>query len=161
MITYANRGMDFESRVTYASEQYEAKGIANIRKVSTPWKVIRNGTRIVNAFPDGKSTVDYMGDYQGNSICFEAKSTENKTSFPLSNFEKHQIEFIRAWQGLSFALINFDTHNETYLISKTHLLQWWDDQLTGGRKSIPISWVRENSKRVTTTDIALDYLKAV
>lgn len=161
MNTYANRGMDFESLVTYASEQYEAKGIANIKKVSTPWVVIRKGPKIVNAFPKGKSTVDFMGDYNGQSICFEAKSTKNGTSFPLSNFEEHQIEFIRSWQGLSFALIHFETHNETYLIIKEHLLQWWDDQLTGGRKSIPISWIRESCKRVVTTDIALDYLKAI
>ena len=160
-MSYANRGMRFEELVIYACQQYERKGIANIKKVSTPWKVVRDRKRIVSAFPEGPSTVDFMGDYEGRSICFETKSTESSTSIPFSNFEEHQIEFIRRWKGISFALIHFEPFDETYLISKEHLLQWWDAQYTGGRKSIPYDWFKENAKPIKSGSYALDYLAAV
>lgn len=41
------------------------------------------------------STTDYNGLYNGKYIDFEAKETNNKTSFPLDNIHKHQIEHIR------------------------------------------------------------------
>ncbi|MGG4552578.1 Holliday junction resolvase RecU [Paenibacillus humicus] len=160
-MSYANRGMAFEELITYANDLYEKKGIANIKKVSTPWKVIRKGSKIINAFPEGPSTVDYMGDWEGRSICFEAKSTKNPTSFPFKNFEDHQIEFIRRWKGIGFALIHFQIWEETYLITKEDLLEKWDKQFEGGKKSIPYQWFRENAKLVKQGKYALDYLAAV
>ncbi|MNI30646.1 Holliday junction resolvase RecU [compost metagenome] len=157
-MSYANRGMAFEEVITYTNELYEQKGIANIKKVSTPWKVIRKGKKIVNAFPEGPSTVDYMGDWGGKSICYEAKSTKNPTSFPFSNFEEHQIEFIRRWKGIGFALIHFEYHDTTYLISKEDLLEKWDLQATGGRKSIPYDWFVNHAKKVNRGTYLLDYL---
>jgi len=164
--TYANRGMKFEELIIYANDQYEAKDIANIKKVSTPWTVIRKGPKIVNAFPSGPSTVDYMGDWQGKSVCFEAKSTKNETSLPFSNFEEHQIEFIRSWKGESFALIHFESHNETYLIDRVSLLRMWDEQMLGGRKSIPYKWFQESGRLIEKGEyqnkgIVLDYLSAI
>ncbi|MDO7908453.1 Holliday junction resolvase RecU [Paenibacillus sp. JX-17] len=166
MSTYANRGMGFEALINYANEQYLAREIANIQKVSTPWKVVRQGSRIVNAFPEGKSTVDYMGDYKGRSICFEAKSTEVETRFPLSNFERHQIDVIRSWRGIAFALLHFENLQETYLLTKEQLLHWWDGQFKDGRKSIPLAWIRENARRIggpgsSRSVIVLDYLQVV
>lgn len=161
MTTYANRGMEFEDLINYTNEQYEHKGVASIKKVSTPWKVIRNGKRIVNAFPEGPSTVDFMGDWQGRSICFEAKSTKSTSSIPFSNFEEHQIEFIRRWKGIGFALIHFESYKETYLISKKDLLEKWDRQYKGGRKSIPYEWFKQNAKSVKQGMFLLDYLAAV
>lgn len=160
MNTYANRGMAFEEAITYTNEQYERKRIANIKKVSTPWKVIRKGKKIVNAFPEGPSTVDYMGEWAGRAICFEAKSTKNPTSFPFSNFEEHQIEFLRRWEGICFALIHFETYGKTFLIKKNDLIQKWDQQSTGGRKSIPYDWFVENAKQVEQGKHMVDYLGA-
>lgn len=164
MSTFANRGMRFEELINYANEQYQRKGIANIKKVSTPWKVVRQGKKIINAFPDGPSTVDFMGDWNGRSICFEAKSTKIETSFPLSNFEEHQIEFMRSWKGATFALIHFETHRETYLIDRLNLLRMWDEQFTGGRKSIPYAWFQESARLIEKGEyqnrgIILDYLR--
>lgn len=161
MSTYANRGMVFEEMINYTNAQYERKGIASIRKVSTPWKVIRKGKRIVDAFPEGPSTVDFMGDWQGKSICFEAKSTKSETSIPLNNFEEHQIEFIRRWQGIGFALIHFESHDDTFLITKKDLIEKWDLQNKGGRKSIPYEWFTQNAKPVKRGMFLLDYLAAV
>lgn len=161
MNTHANRGMHFEEIINYTNAQYERKGIASIRKVSTPWKVIRDGKRIVKAFPEGPSTVDYMGDWKGKSICFEAKSTNSTSSIPFKNFEDHQIEFIRRWQGIGFALIHFEYYKETYLIDKKDLLEKWDLQYKGGRKSIPYEWFQQNAKPIKQGMFLLDYLAAV
>jgi recombination protein U len=136
----ANKGMGLEKLIITACEQYESKGIANIKKVSTPWTVIRKGPRIVNAFPSGQSTVDFMGEYKGQAICFEAKKTENKTSFPLSNFEDHQIEFMRNWKGIKFAIIEFETHKKVYFLPFKQLITAWDNSKDGERKSIPYQW---------------------
>lgn len=157
----ANKGMGLEKLITMACEQYEAQGIANIKKVSTPWTVIRKGPRIVNAFPTGQSTVDFMGDYNGQAICFEVKETTNKTSFPLSNFEEHQIEFIRKWKGKSFAIIQFKSHDHTFVISKEQLLSAWDGQAEG-RKSITYAWFTEWACEVEPRNgFALDFIGEV
>lgn len=157
--SFANRGMGLESLIEYANAQYASKGIANIQKISTPWQIVRQGKKIVNAFPTGPSTVDYMGEYKGAAICFEAKETGNKTSFPLSNFEQHQIEFIRRWQGISFAIVHFSFYNRTFFIYRLELLRAWDNQKTG-RKSIPYTWITQYAKEVTQGNgIVLDYLR--
>lgn len=157
----ANKGMGLEKLITLACEQYEVKGIANIKKVSTPWTVIRKGPRIVNAFPSGQSTVDFMGDYNGQAICFEAKETTNKTSFPLSNFEEHQIEFIRRWKGKAFAIIHFKAHDRTFLIYRSHLISAWDSQ-NNGRKSITYEWFDEWACEILPGNgIALDFIGEV
>lgn len=160
-ISHANRGMGLETLIIYANEQYEKKGIANIRKVSTPWNIIRSGKTIVGAFPEGPSTVDFMGDYQGRSICFEAKSTQNKTSFPLSNFEEHQIEFMRKWKGLAFALIEFSAHKEVYYLESARLLDAWDTHLASGKASIPYEFFKNRCRLVQPSRTVLDYLKNV
>lgn len=159
-VNYANRGMGLESLIEYANEQYSRKGIANIKKVSVPWKITRDHKGKINgAFPEGQSTVDYMGDYKGISVCFEAKETENKTSFPLSNFEPHQIEFIRKWQGIAFAIIHFKSHNKTFFLEKNQLINSWDQAQGGNRKSIPYKWFEDWTDEIDQNNgIVLDYL---
>jgi recombination protein U len=152
---HANKGMGLEKLIEAANTQYEARGMASIKKVSTPWTVIRKGPRIVNAFPSGPSTVDFMGDIQGESICFEAKKTELKTSFPLSNFEDHQIEFMRNWKGIKFAIIEFEAHNKVFILPWEHLVMWWDG---GERKSIPYEFFQQSRLIQQRDGIALDYL---
>jgi recombination protein U len=159
MNNFANRGMGLEKLINLANDQYAKKGIANIKKVSTPWKVIRKGPKIVNAFPEGPSTVDYMGEARGIAICFEAKQTKSKTSFPLkNNFESHQIEFMRSWQGQKFALIEFTEHNEIYYLPWIHLLNWWNSD---ERKSIPYSFFQQRWLVHQGNGIVLDYLEHI
>ena len=40
---------------------------------------------------DDTDFVDFCGVSNGKAICFELKSTENKTSFPFANIKKSQI----------------------------------------------------------------------
>lgn len=161
-IAHANRGQGLETLIEYANQQYAAKGIAQIQKVPTPWKVIRKGKQIVSAFPEKKSTVDFIGDYKGRSVCFEAKSTENKTLFPLANFEEHQIEFMRKWTGIKFAVIEFKHTRQIFFLEAARLLNAWDNHKVGGPASIPYEWCAFWLDEIEQGDgIVLDYLKHV
>lgn len=158
-LTHANRGMGLESLIEYANAQYAAKGIAQIQKVSTPWKVIRKGKQIVSAFPEKKSTVDFIGIQKGNAIAFDAKSTENKTSFPLSNVEQHQIDFMNNWEeqgGTAFLLIEFKVHKEIYFLPMIHLNLWFSSP---DRKSIPYTFFNKRWLISQGDGVVLDYLK--
>src|SRR5699024_1980141 len=88
------------------------------------------------------STTDYNGIYKKKHIDFEVKETKNKTLFPLSNIHEHQIEHIKSiihHGGISFFIIRFTVHNETYLITADTLLNYWEKSLKGGKKSISYS----------------------
>lgn len=163
-IAYANRGMGLEMLIEHANDQYAAKGIALIQKVATPWKVIRKGKQIVNAFPEKKSTVDFIGVYNGKPIAFDAKQTELKTRFPYANVEKHQIDFMRRWEetgGIAFMLIEFKAHKKTFLVP----FAYFDAaDKAGARGSIPYESFFEwrNVYEVTQGNgIVLDYLSAL
>ena len=47
----ANLGKAFEEEVNYTNQQYKRNGVALIQKIPTPWKVIRQGKKIISAFP--------------------------------------------------------------------------------------------------------------
>lgn len=161
---FANRGMGLETLIEYANAQYSAKGIATIQKVATPWKVLWKGNQVVSAFPEKKSTVDFIGVSKGKSIAFDAKETELKTRFPLSNIEQHQIDFLRDWEkngGIAFLIINFKAHNEIYFLPFAYI-----DGLnaTGAKGSIPYASFKEmrNVYQIGQGNgIVLDYLKHI
>jgi recombination protein U len=151
----ANRGRDFEELVDLANEWYNSRGIAALQKVPTHWTVRRkfdpfkNQSIIVSAFPTRKSTVDYIGLYYNRPIAFDAKSTRNKTRFPLNNIEEHQIKFLEQWQALSgkaFFLIHFSIFDETYILSLKKMNEF---KAENERNSIPIDFFRNNCRKVT------------
>lgn len=51
--------------------------------------------KITDGFFEAPSTLDYNGIYKGKYIEFDAKETKNKTSFPISNIHRHQIDYVR------------------------------------------------------------------
>jgi recombination protein U len=158
---YANRGMGLETLIEYANEQYASKGIAQIQKVATPWKVIRKGREIVSAFPERKSTVDFIGVYQGKAIAFDAKQTELKTRFPYSNVEDHQINFMKSWEargGYAFFVIEFKAFDETYFLPFNKFM---DASIWNG-ESIPYKWFKNFGIRIKQGNgILLDYLREI
>ena len=144
----ANRGKAFEDLINYAidMEQRRSNGALSF-KIPTAWKVVRRynpytkKNEISSAFPEHKSTVDYIGIYRGRAFAFEAKSTENKRLFPLSNIELHQLEFLQEWQqrgGMSFLLIHFTSHNRTFFVHYDQIAQQ-------EQRSLPLSWFETNS----------------
>ena len=162
-VSYANRGRSFEQIIEYANVQYKLKGWGLIQKVPTPWRVLRKGKQIISAHPERKSTVDFVGVANGKAIAFDAKSTRERTRFPLSNIEQHQMDFLKQFYdqgGKAFILLEFVKFNETYLIPFDSLLEYWNKAMTGGRKSIPYSDMINFPLVRSNRGIVLDYLAA-
>ncbi|ULL14344.1 Holliday junction resolvase RecU [Paenibacillus sp. H1-7] len=162
-IVYANRGMGLETLIEHANAQYASKGIAQIQKIATPWKVIRKGKQIVSAFPEKKSTVDFIGVYgKGRALAFDAKSTQNKTRIPLANFEDHQIKFLLQccrMGGSAFYIIEFKTLGEIYYL---HILDFFEWYSRFRNESLTLEWIRRKGIKVESGNgIVLDYLKSV
>lgn len=161
-VVHANRGMAFERMINMSCQQYQRKGIATVQKISVPWTILFQGKRVMHAFPEGPSTVDYMGDMAGRSIAFEAKSTEEERSFPFSNFEEHQIEFLRDWKGIKFALIEWVRYRQTFYVPWDKLILAWDNQSDQrGSKSLRYEWMLEECYLVKQDRVLLDFLRCV
>ena len=161
-LSRANRGQDFEELIEHANEWYFSKGIGLIQKIPTDWKVIRKGSEIITAYPAKKSTVDYIGLYYNRPIAFDAKSTKEKTSFPLKNIEAHQREFLSRWrqlQGKAFYLINFKYHNEIFILYQRQLEEF---EAQNDRKSIPYAYFEKFCQKATQEGTnPLHYLKTL
>jgi recombination protein U len=123
------------------NDQYDKQGLAIVTKIPTPIKVLKiHLGKIVEAFFEKKSTVDYNGMVQGYGICFDAKETD-KDSLPLKNIHQHQVNYMNKYkkqQGYAFILCHFKSHNRFYLIPIEIINHYWVNAKKGGRKSIPI-----------------------
>jgi recombination protein U len=169
--TAANRGMSLEDEVNQSNEYYVAHGIASVHKKPTPVQIVkvdypsRSAAVIREAYFRQPSTTDYNGIFEGRHLDFEAKETRNKTSLPLSNFHEHQIEhmrLVRKHQGISFAIIRFTSHNETYVLDAEHIIAFWEESKLGGRKSIPYAYVQEHGYLIPAGyRPRLDYLAVI
>jgi recombination protein U len=151
---YANRGLKFEGIIEQQLAKSERAGEGLIRKVATPWKIQRDPkTGEVNkAFPEKKSTVDYIGIFNNKPVAFECKSTKNKTSFPLHNIKDHQIDFLRKWRefnGVSFILVYFETLNKTFVLSLDQYDKFLNDY---DRKSIPLHFFEDHCITIKNFD---------
>jgi recombination protein U len=166
----ANKGKPFEDLISVANEQYKRTGAALVQKIATPVKVIRSfdpttqRSKIVNAFYEAKSTVDFTGVVRGGkSIAFDAKSTMNKQLFNLGMIEDHQYDYLSmhaALGGHSFLLVEFAMSKEIYRLEMSELIVF---QAENDRKSIPIGWFQRNCHRCEPDEKnvynPLDYLK--
>lgn len=166
-ISAANRGMDLESAINQTNSYYVQKNIALIYKRPTPINVVKvdyskGSPRITHAYFEKQSTTDYNGVYKGKYIDFEAKSTINKTSFPLSNIEKHQIQHLKDViqnKGIAFFIIQFSSFNEVYLLDASFVIEFYEK---GDRKSIPYKVVSDKGVLLKQNYIPrLDYIAAV
>ena len=162
---YGNRGMTLEEDINLTNEYYKEKKIALIYKKPIPIKVLKinsTKTRIQDGFYEKKSTLDYNGIYKEKYIEFDAKETNSKTSFPLSNIHEHQIEHIKniiSFKGISFLIIRFNLLNVTYLLHGEKLIEFINKEK---RKSIPIDFFEKNCKKIELKyRPRLDYLKLI
>ena len=133
--------MNLENDINLSNEYYTEQGIALITKRPTPINIVKvdytHGAKITDAYFEKQSTTDYNGVYKGKYLDFEAKNTKSKTSFPLSNIEKHQIEHLKRvleHGGIAFFIIQFQTLNEVYLLDASYVIHYYEH---GERKSIP------------------------
>ncbi len=161
---YSNRGMDLEYLIEQANEYYIDNDIAYIYKKPTPIGVTKvtyssKGKRIQDGFYKTPSTLDFNGLYQGHYIEFDAKVTQNKTAFPISNVHEHQIKHIRNINnhgGIVFLVIKM---NEKYfLLMGDTFLAFIDKEK---RKSIPYEYLLENAYEIKLSLKGLDYLSTL
>lgn len=162
---YGNRGMTLEEDINLTNEYYQEKHIALIYKKPIPIKVLKvneTKTRIKDGFYETKSTLDYSGIYQERYLEFDAKETNSKTSFPISNIHPHQIEHIKnvlSYNGIAFLIIRFNLLNKTYILDGKKLIEFINTQ---DRKSIPIDYFEKNCQVVELKyRPRLDYLKLI
>lgn len=163
--TYANRGMTLEEDINQTNEYYNVKDIALVYKKPTPIQVVQveyPKNRIREAYFHEPSTLDYTGIYKGNYIEFDAKETQSKTSFPLSNIHEHQMrhmERVIYFGGITFLIVRFSFFNLTYLIDGDDVVHFEE---RFHRKSIPLDFFKKNCYLIEFKySPRLDYIKCV
>ncbi len=164
-INYGNRGMNLEESINLTNTYYLDQNIAVIHKKPTPIQIIKLDSkkgRIVDAFFKSPSTTDYNGIYKGKYIDFEAKETQNKTSFPLSNIGKHQVlhlKKVKEQGAIAFVIISFSKLNEVYLLDANYIVACYNNP---DRKSIPYSYIKEHGHLIEQSYFQrVDYLKVI
>lgn len=164
-VNYANRGMNLESLINESNCYYDEKNKALINKKPTPIGIseaiyTNKGRVIKNGFFKAPSTLDYNGIYKGKYIEFEAKESQNKTSFPLANFHEHQLIYLKRvleHGGICFVIIKMN--NQIFLLKGEDLVSFLN---TYERKSIPYSYLEKYGKIIKEGFYPpLDYLKIV
>lgn len=163
--TFANRGMSLENDINETNKYYLDYDIALIYKKPTPIRITKTNyknMRITDGFFESPSTLDYNGIYKGYYVEFDAKETKSKTSFPIDNIHKHQIEYIKKvikHGGIVFLIVRFTLLDKNYILKGKDLIQFID---SNDRKSIPLSYFEENCYKIDIKYAPrLDYIKYV
>lgn len=150
--SFSNRGMTLEDDLNQTNEYYREQKIAVIHKKPTPVQIVqvdypnRSAAVIKEAYFKLASTTDYNGVYKGMYIDFEAKETQNPTSFPLKNFHQHQIDHMKDvihQGGICFVILRFTRFEQVFFLEAQHLLTFWERMTNGGRKSITKEEIEE------------------
>lgn len=166
---YANRGKNLENQIELSNKSYMMKNIATVQKVATPTKVIRRGKKIVSAFFEKKSTLDFIGVIDpGIAIAFDVKETKEKY-FPLKNIQEHQMGFMDRWKeygGLPFLVVYFQANDTAYRIEYEYIKFYWNQwQKNKGKRGyahIPLREFEQNGTLLKSRDgILLDYLEGL
>jgi len=165
-IATGNRGMGLEEDINITNQFYKDKDLCLITKRPTPINVVKvdysHGAVITNAYFEKQSTTDYNGVYKSHYIDFEAKSTQSKTSLPLSNIPSQQVEHLKRvirHGGIAFFIIEFASLNEVYLLDASHVINFVNAK--EGR-SLSYVFIKENGKQIKRGFLPrLDYLAIV
>jgi recombination protein U len=143
-------------------------GLAVIHKKPVPVQIVkveypsRSAAVIREAYFRTPSTTDYNGVWNGKYVDFEAKETENKTSFPLKNIHEHQITHMSQvvkQNGMAFLILRFSSLQRYFIMRYEELEIFWDRMLAGGRKSITLQEIEEASYEISPGAFPpIDYL---
>ena len=166
---FKNKGMDLESMLNNSNNYYLAKDEAVIYKKPTPIGVVKvsysNNHKIINkGYFKEQSTLDYNGIYKGKYIDFEAKVTQNKTSFPLQNIHEHQMEYMQDFErqdGIAFLIVYFKEAGAYYYVPFRDVKRFWDRAAEGGRKSFLRHELDQDYQIRTSNQIFIHYLDAL
>lgn len=162
--SHANRGAFLESVIDMANNKYRNAGVADIRKVPTPVKILKQTGNRITGHTEKPIWVDYMGVYNGLPIIFDAKQT-SKTSFPLDNLSEHQYSLLESWAqkgAVAFLVVYFSKYDKYYYLPFASL-KWAKERAdSGGRKSIAYKEFETMAAEVKSKDgYTLHYLEAV
>lgn len=167
-LNYANRGQTLENMLETTNKQYLFQDKALIQKIPTPVKVLDINSRtgkITSGFYKQKSTVDYVGTYEGIPLAFDAKETNVNTRFDLSNVKQHQYQYLKDWVlngGIGFLIVYFNDLDEIYYLPFELLAKYWREMKQGGRKSIPYEEIANEKFLLSSKGLVLvDYLAVV
>lgn len=165
-LSSANRGMNLEHEINLSNDYYRDHDICLITKRPTPINIVKvdysKGAKITHAYFEEQSTTDYNGVYKSRYIDFEAKNTKNKTSFPLNNITKHQIEHLKRvlhHGGIAFFIINFESLGKVFLLDASYVIHFYEE---GERKSIPYDCFVSNGVEIEQGyNPRLKYIEAI
>lgn len=170
-LSFSNRGKTLEDEINETNAYYLNRQVAIIHKKPVPIQIVkveypkRSSAVIREAYFRTPSTTDYNGVWNGYYIDFEAKETENKTSFPLKNVHPHQITHMKnvtEQKGIAFTIIRFSKLNRYFLLPFTVLYDAWCDMENGGRKSIPLKTFEQKSYEIIPGyQPRIDYLSII
>lgn len=168
-VKFGKRGMNFEAEINATNTYYLMHGLAVIHKKPTPVQIVkvdypkRSRAKITEAYFRQASTTDYSGVYQGHYLDFEAKETQNKTSFPLKNFHEHQIvhmENVLKQEGIAFALLHFSALSRTFLLKASDLIPFFKEK--EGQKSIALAFIETKGYELPTNQLpSIPYLDCI
>jgi recombination protein U len=166
LTNYANRGQDLEDLIETTNQIYIRQGRLLVQKIPTPVKVLKANQKTgkITGFYERKSTVDYIGVFQGTGIAFDAKQTSIETRFDLNNVKEHQYLFLSSWVasgGIGFLVVHFSSLDEFYYLPYELLDKYWQGKLRGGRKSIPYEEIAQSEYMVSKQQVPVDYLSVV
>ncbi|ANU28128.1 Holliday junction resolvase RecU [Planococcus versutus] len=156
--SFSNRGKTLEDELNETNDYYLQLGLAVIHKKPVPLQIVkveypsRSAAVIREAYFQAPSTTDYNGVWKGRYIDFEAKETENKTSFPLKNIHDHQIQHMSQvvkQNGTAFMIIRFSSWQRYFIMPFNELEVFWNRMIRGGRKSITLQEIEETSFEIT------------
>lgn len=157
--------MTLESDINQTNEYYNLHNIALVYKKPTPIRVVQveyPKNRIREAYFNEPSTLDYNGIYRGKYLEFDAKETQSKTSFPLSNIHKHQMEHIKRvlnFGGIAYLIVRFVAIDKTYLLLGEDLIAFTEQY---DRKSIPLDFFESHGYIIEIKYAPrLDYIKII
>ena len=144
-------GASFEKRIQKVLDELREEKVGYIVKIPTQMKLIRGvGGRIVSAFPVPQEEkgynclLDFHGILKGGkTICIEAKSCANKTSFPLDNIKPYQLPLLKElmdYGALGYFIIEMRGVERTFLFEGYKFIEYVNELQ---RKSIPVKDMEE------------------
>ena len=161
--SFKNRGMFLENILNDTNTYYNSIEKCLIYKKPTPILVCQvdyKKNKILEGYYKTPSTLDYNGIYKGKYIDFDAKETLNKTSFPLANLHKHQLEHMKKvinHGGISFLIVKIN--NLYYLLDGLKIIDFIN---SNNRKSIPYNYIKNYGLEIKEgINPALDYIKVI
>ncbi|WP_368072738.1 Holliday junction resolvase RecU [Lysinibacillus xylanilyticus] len=153
-----------EHIIDMANNKYRNTGVADVRKIPTPVKILNNTGNRITGHLEKATWVDYSGVYKGKAIIFDAKET-GITNLPLDSIHTHQYELLKSWHrkgAIAFLIVYFKLHDKYYLLPFETLREAWETRENGGRKSIAWETFENECIEVKSKDgYTLHYLDAL